>query len=89
MIFALSDTTLFIGYAGFSVYSVIVLAIPFRRLEKWAWYASWIVPVVLAAPVFSDPDFAADPALSIFYGAFAAICVLGLLLTRPEFFGKR
>jgi hypothetical protein len=87
-IFALTESTLFIGYTAFSFYSVVVLAIPFRQVEKWAWYATWILPIGLAAPVFSDPDIAADPVLSIIYLSFAAVCVLGLLLTRPEFFSK-
>lgn len=79
MIFALDEPTLFVGYAAFSVYSLVTLAIPFRRHEGWAWVATWILPVGLALAAYTAPDVA------ILYYAFAAVCVLGLLLTRSQF----
>jgi len=82
LIFALDEPTLFIGYAAFNFYSLVVLYIPFRQYERWAWYATWILPLGLAAPAYTDPN------LAIFYYAVAAVCVLGLLLTRQEFFAR-
>lgn len=80
LIFALDEPTLFIGYAAFNAYSLTVLYIPFRRREKWAWYATWILPVGLAAPAYTASDIA------IMYYTVAAVCVAGLLLTMPYFF---
>jgi len=79
LFFALDNPVLFLGYAAFNLYALIVIAIPFRRYEKWAWYATWILPIGLALP-------ATDPKLAPFYSIVAAACVLGLLLTMRDFF---
>jgi len=80
LIFFLDQPILFLGWTAFNLYALLVIAIPFRRLEKWAWYATWILPVGLAAGGFTAPDIA------LFYYAVAAACVLGLLLTIRDFF---
>ena len=80
LIFALDDPVLFMGYAAFNLYALIVIAIPFRRHEKWAWYATWILSIGLAIPASTDPK------LAPFYYIVAAACVLGLLLTMRDFF---
>ena len=82
MIFALNEPTLFAGYTAFTLYAFLVLYIPFSRGEKWAWYASWILPIGLAAPAFLNADIA------ILYYSVAAVCVLGLLLTGQDFFAR-
>ena len=82
LIFALDDPVLFMGYAAFNLYALIVIAIPFRRHEKWAWYATWILPIGLAG----SAALAADSNITPFYCAVAAACVLGLLLTMRDFF---
>jgi hypothetical protein len=80
LIFALDEPTLFIGYTAFSVYALAVLAIPFRHRERWAWYCTWVLAIGLAIPAYLNPDIA------VFYAVFAALCTLGLLLTKQEFF---
>ena len=80
LIFALNNPVLFMGYAAFNLYALIVIAIPFRRHETWAWYATWILPIGLAIPASTDPK------LAPFYYIVAAACVLGLLLTMRDFF---
>jgi hypothetical protein len=81
LIFFLDEPTLFTGFAAFNLYAFLIIYIPFRRGEKWAWVATWILPVGLALPAFNDPDIA-------FYYGVAAVCVLGLLLTMQDFFSK-
>jgi hypothetical protein len=81
LMFVLDDPVLFLGYAAFNLYALLVIAIPFRRHEKWAWYATWILPIGLAAAAL-----AGDPNITLFYYGVAAACVLGLLLTMREFF---
>ena len=83
MIFILDEPNLFTGFAAFNLYSFIVLLIPFRRGEKWAWLTTWILPVGLGIPAATDPNIA------IYYFGVAAMCVLGLLLTMRDFFSKR
>ena len=76
------ETTLFIGLTVFNLYAFIVIFIPFRRGEKWAWVATWLLPIGLALLAFCVP------AIAIYYYGVAAICVLGLLLTMPDFFSQ-
>lgn len=81
LIFFLHNPTLFEGFAAFNLYALLVIYIPFRRGEKWAWYTTWILPIGLAVPAFNG-----DSSIAIFYFAVAAVCVLGLLLTMRDFF---
>ena len=82
LIFVLGESVLFMGYAAFNLYALLVLAIPFRRREQWAWYTSWILPIGLAVPA----ALANDPNIAPLYYGVAAACVLGLLLTMRGFF---
>ena len=83
LIFVLDEPVLFTGFAIFNLYALIVILLPFRRGEKWAWMTTWLLPIGLALPAASDPDIA------IYYFAVAAVCVLGLLLTMQDFFSKK
>ena len=80
LIFFLDDPVLFLGWTTFNLYALLIIVIPFRRREKWAWYATWILPIGLAAGGVTAPDIA------VFYYAVAAACVLGLLLTVQNVF---
>ena len=82
LMFILDNPLLFMGYAAFNLYALLVIAIPFRRCEKWAWYATWIFPIGLVV----SAALAGDPNITPFYYAVAAACVLGLLLTMRDFF---
>jgi hypothetical protein len=81
--FLLDELVLFAGLAAFNLYAFLVIYIPFRRGEKWAWVATWILPglALLIA--------ATDPGIAIYYYAVAGVCLLGLLLTMRDFFSKR
>ena len=82
LIFFLDNPALFIIAACFNLYAFIVILIPFRRGEKWAWFASWLLPIGLALPAALDPDVA-------FYFGIAGASVLGLVLTMQDFFLKK
>ncbi len=43
-IFYQAEPILFTGFAAFTLYAFLVIYIPFRRAEKWAWYTTWITP---------------------------------------------
>jgi hypothetical protein len=83
LIFILDEPVLFTGFAVFNLYALLVIFIPFRGGQKWAWMATWLLPIGLALPAALDPD------IMFFYFAVAAICVLGLLLTMPAFFSQK
>ena len=82
LLFVLDEPVLFTGFTAFNLYALLVILIPFRRGEKWAWFATWILPLGLALPASTDANIA------ILYYGFAAACVLGLLLTMRDFFSK-
>jgi hypothetical protein len=75
------ETTLFLGWAAFTAYAAVVLAIPFRRAEPWAWYTSWILVIGFASLVLFDA------AVGVWYLGAAAVMTVCLLLTRPAFLG--
>jgi hypothetical protein len=69
-----------IADATFSLYCVFVLLIPYRRVEKWAWYLTWVL--VIPAVVLSFNNLDAAPG----FLTGAGLVTLGQLLTRPAFF---
>jgi hypothetical protein len=71
-----------IGWTGFSLYALVVLAIPFRRGERWAWYTSWILVAGFAAPIVLIPG----EGMGVIYLIVAGLMTLCLLLTRSAFF---
>jgi len=75
-----AEAPLFMGWAAFSLYTTIVLCIPFRRGEKWAWYSTWIQVIVFASTIFFG-----TPEIATKYVAAAGLMALCLLLTRPAF----
>lgn len=77
------EAPLFMGWAAFSLYTSLVLYIPFRRGEKWAWYSTWIQAILFASTVFF-----ATPEVATKYFVVAGLMALCLLLTRPAFFQK-
>jgi hypothetical protein len=81
--FVLDEPILFMGYAAFNLYALVVIALPLSRRERWAWYTTWILPVGLAIPASMAPDIA-----PLYYTA-GAICVAGLLLSMGELFAGR
>lgn len=72
-----------IGWTGFSLYAIVVLAIPFRRGERWAWYSTWILVIGFAAPILISQE-----SYVVAYLIAAGVMALCLLLTRPAFFQK-
>jgi hypothetical protein len=80
--FILDEPVLFLGWTAFNLYAFLVIVIPFRRLEKWAWCATWILPIGLATAASNAPSIA------LYYYSIAAVCMLGLLLTMLALFSK-
>ncbi len=73
--------TFALGWTGYSLYATVVLAIPFRRGERWAWYSTWILVIGFAAPILISQE-----SYVVAYLIAAAVMALSLLLTRPAFF---
>lgn len=83
--FASSDDEqmMFLALAALQVLSLIVLIIPYRRLERWAWWAVWLQVIAMAAslPVFRS-------SLGVIYVVVAALMAAGQLTTLSAF-GRR
>jgi hypothetical protein len=72
-----------IGWTGFSLYATVVLAIPFCRGERRAWYTSWLLVIAFAAPILLSRE-----SYIVMYLIAAGVFALCLLLTRTAFFRK-
>jgi hypothetical protein len=77
------DVGLAIGWTGYSLYAIVILAFPFRRGERWAWYSTWILVIGFAAPILIIQE-----SYTIAYLIAAGVMALTLFLTRPAFFRK-
>lgn len=85
MIASQEERTLFLGWTAFNVYSTLVLALPFRRREPWAWYTSWVLVIAFAGVMLLDPA----GGVGVWYVIAAGVLAVGLLLTRAAFFLKQ
>src|SRR5215217_1788281 len=63
---------------GFNVLALVVILIPFKRHEGWAWYTLWILPLQWLVQFVFLPDLA--------YLMLALLTAVGLLLPYPRFF---
>ena len=84
--FATSDDErgLFLIFLAFGLLSLVVLAIPYRRREGWAWWATWIPIVANALPLVI---FGFD-VVGAFYGGIAVVMAAAQIATRQAF-GRR
>jgi hypothetical protein len=68
---------------AFALLATVVAALPYRRGERWAWFALWIVPLMwggVAVRMFVD-QYSAGPV----YAVAAAVAALGLLIPIRRF----
>lgn len=83
-------TTLEIAYAVhelvFGLLFLIIVAIPFRRRARWAWWACWVPMLANLTYTFTIAHFSTT-ALAYSLVADVALPIL-LLLHVPAFFGK-
>ena len=77
-LYAMDLALLGMSIGAFAVLAAVIAAIPYRRGERWAWYALWVVPLLwggVAARMFTDQYSAGSV-----YAIAAAVAVLGLLI---------
>lgn len=79
----------------FGVFSMAVSLKSYRRGERWAWYASWMYPVVFGLFIVRDISFggaggnAQGPGFLFGTAAFILISLLGLFLPYRKFFPRK
>lgn len=83
LLFAIpGEELLFLGWTVVSAYAAVVLAIPYRRGERWAWYTSWLIVLTFAlVPLYSTEQ---GP-IYLAVGVVMAVCQL---LTRAYFYPR-
>ena len=85
LMFTIVDDALFLmSWAAFSLYATLILYIPFRRGEKWAWFSIWIEVIL-----FGSTNFFGSPEIAMKYVVAAGLMAFCLLLTGPAFFRKQ
>lgn len=83
LMFILADEfVLFAGWAAFNLYALVVLYVPFRRGEKWAWNTSWLLPIFTASPAMPGLG---DSEFGPYYLGAALLCVVALIITKSAF----
>ncbi len=77
-----SDRTLwlFVPFALLDLAAVVILFVPYRRLQMWAWWAVWLEVAAVASVVAW-----AEPAVGLWYGAVAVVMGIAQLVTLPRF----
>jgi len=68
-----------LSWISFDLLALTVILVPFRRGERWAWYALWLLPLLLLAQFVLAPDL-------ILNAVLAAIAAAGLVLPFRRFF---
>lgn len=76
-----------VGWVAFSLLSSIILLIPFRNGERWAWYSSWILALGFASVAVVTTEYWFWQ-VGIYYLIAGGIVALCLLATRQPFFQK-
>ena len=67
--------------AAFGALALVVALAGLRDAGRWAWNASWVVPISLVAIVLHSLT-GADPRITIWYIILAAIALAGQLMAR-------
>ena len=70
-----------ISWVSFEILALVVILIPFRRGERWAWWALWLLPGLWLCLFFLDTSLLGLLVLTL-------ISVTGLLLSFRRFFPR-
>ena len=68
-----------IASVGFNVFALVMVLIPYRRYERWAWYALWLLPLMWLSQFVLAPDLR-------YYLVLAVLSTCGLILPYRRFF---
>lgn len=77
------ESQMFELFAVLNLFALVVLLIPYRRLEGWAWWAMWIAIL----PVGLVMAFGAD-VIGVIYLVTAIVLALAQLATLPRFLSE-
>ena len=72
--------------AGLGLFGLLIVLVPYRRRERWAWYALWFYPLFWAAHLIGNLPPGNDHVHQV---VFIALSLAGLLLPVRAFFPPR
>jgi hypothetical protein len=70
-----------IASVGFNIFALVMVLIPYRRYERWAWYALWLLPLMWLSQFVLAPDL-------FYYLVLAVLSSVGLVLPYRRFFSR-
>jgi hypothetical protein len=68
-----------IASVGFNIFALVMVLIPYRRSERWAWYTLWMLPLMWLSQFVLAPDL-------YYYLVLAVLSSVGLVLPYRRFF---
>jgi hypothetical protein len=71
--------TIFVAWATMNLLAAMILFTPYRRGERWAWYAIWVLIIPFATIIFFNAQ------IGPIYLGEAALLVVGQLLNYRSF----
>jgi hypothetical protein len=71
--------TIFVAWATMNLLAAMILFTPYRRGERWAWYAIWVLIIPFATIIFFNAQ------IGPIYLGEAALLVVGQLLNYRAF----
>ena len=77
------ERALFLVFLAFGLLSLVVLLIPYRRLERWSWWAMWIPVAAIASPLALFPF---DVVVAFYAGV--AVVMAAAQFTTLRVFGR-
>ncbi len=75
-----------VASAGMGTFGLLITLRPFRRRERWAWWAMWVYPLFWGAHLALSLPPGTDHVHQV---AFLLLALLGLALPFQEFFPSR
>ncbi|OLZ59329.1 hypothetical protein AV521_45610 [Streptomyces sp. IMTB 2501] len=74
-----------VAATGMGLFGVLITLVPFRRGERWAWYAQWFYPVFWIAHLVGGLPPGKDHVHQV---VFIVLSLAGLLLPARVFFPR-
>lgn len=68
---------------GMGVFGVLITVVPFRRRERWAWFALWVYPVFWVVHLLGQLPPGKDHVHQV---VFIVLSLVGLLVPVRDFF---
>ena len=83
--YILEQRLVYVAFAGIGLFAMVIAYFGLRTGHRWAWFALWILPAVLALTAILMLS-GRRPEIGVFYGGFTIAAMIGLLLPIRKLF---